>query len=77
MTFEQAFRRLDEVVGKLEQGDLALEESLALYEEGMSLAILCNGLLDKADLRVRQLVAAPGSDALTAVDFDGWSERDA
>ena len=74
MTFEEAFRRLDEVVSRLEQGDLALEESLALYEEGMARAARCNDLLDKADLRVRQLVAAPGGDALAAVDFGGWTE---
>lgn len=74
MTFEDAFRRLDEVVSRLEQGDLALEESLALYEEGMALAARCNDLLDKADLRVRQLVAASGGDALAAVDFGGWNE---
>lgn len=77
MTFEEAFQRLDEVVRKLEQGDLALEESLALYEEGVSLAAVCNEWLDKADLRVRQIVATPGTDALRAVDFSGWNERDA
>ncbi len=76
MTFEEAFQRLDEVVRKLEQGDLPLEESLALYEEGVSLAAVCNEWLDKADLRVRQVVTAPGGDALTAVDFGGWEERD-
>jgi len=74
MTFEEAFRRLDEVVSRLEQGDLALEESLALYEEGMALAARCNDLLDKADLRVRQLVVMPGSDDVRAADFGGWTE---
>ncbi|QLQ06451.1 MAG: exodeoxyribonuclease VII small subunit [Anaerolineae bacterium] len=58
MNFEQAFQRLDEIVQRLEQGDLALEESLALYEEGMTLAAQCNEWLDAAELRVRQLVPA-------------------
>ncbi len=79
MNFEQAFQRLDEIVQRLEQGDLALEESLALYEEGMTLAAQCNEWLDAAELRVRQLVPAPFSGEagtnLRAVDFNGWDDR--
>lgn len=70
MTFEEAFRRLDEVVRQLEQGDVPLETALALYEEGTALAAACNDWLDSADLRVRQLVTTPGSAALQAVEFD-------
>ena len=43
----------------------------------LALAAVCNEWLDKADLRVRQVVATPGTDALRAVDFSGWNERDA
>ncbi len=79
MNFEQAFQRLDEIVQRLEQGDLALEESLSLYEEGMMLAAQCNEWLDKAELRVRQLVPAPfGGEAnsgLRPTDFNGWEDR--
>jgi exodeoxyribonuclease VII small subunit len=79
MNFEQAFQRLDEIVQRLEQGDLPLEESLALYEEGMTLAAQCNDWLDQAELRVRQLVPAPfGGEAGTGIrasDFNGWDER--
>ncbi len=79
MNFEQAFQRLDEIVQRLEQGDLPLEESLSLYEEGMTLATQCNDWLDQAELRVRQLVPAPfGGEAGTSirsVDFNGWEDR--
>ena len=55
LTFEQAFAELEEVVGKLEAGGLALEESLALFELGQALAAHCNKQLDQAELKVRQL----------------------
>ena len=75
MTFEQTFERLDDVVKKLESGDLPLEESLALYEEGMKLAAQCNDWLDQAELRVRQLTSVGGE--LQTSDFTTWEERDA
>lgn len=79
MNFEQAFQRLDEIVQRLEQGDLPLEESLSLYEEGMTLAAQCNEWLDQAELRVRQLVPAPfGGEtgtSMRSVDFSGWEDR--
>jgi exodeoxyribonuclease VII small subunit len=57
-SFEQAFRRLEETVAKLEEGGLPLEEALALYEEGMRLAQSCQGLLDQAELRITRLQEA-------------------
>lgn len=55
MTFEQSLARLDEIVRKMERGDAALDEALALFEEGTALAARCNRLLDDAELRVTQL----------------------
>jgi len=55
LTFEQALVELEEIVTKLEAGELALEESLALFERGQKLANRCNVQLDKATLRVEQL----------------------
>lgn len=55
LTFEQAFAELEETVRKLEAGGLTLEESLALFERGQALAVHCNGQLDQAELKVRQL----------------------
>lgn len=54
-TFEQAMARLEEIVTGLEQGDLPLDESLSLYEEGAKLMKQCNTLLDKAEQKVMKL----------------------
>jgi exodeoxyribonuclease VII small subunit len=55
LTFEQAFAELEETVGKLESGGLALEESLALFERGQALAARCSKQLDEAELKIKQL----------------------
>jgi len=54
-TFEQVYSRLEETVGKLEQGGLTLEESMALYEEGMTFARRCQEMLDSAELTITKL----------------------
>ena len=54
-SFEELYRRLEETVEKLEKGGLPLEESIALYEEGMHLAKRCQEILDKAELRITKL----------------------
>jgi len=54
-TFEQVYARLEESVGKLEQGGLTLEEAIALYEEGMTLARRCQEMLDAAELKITKL----------------------
>jgi exodeoxyribonuclease VII small subunit len=56
LTFEQALEELQEVVGNLESGELALEDSLRLFERGQALADRCGQLLEQAELRMRQLV---------------------
>ncbi len=56
-SFEDAYRQLESVVQKLEAGGLPLEESIALYEEGMRLAQICSRQLDAAELRVTQITA--------------------
>lgn len=57
LSFEEALVELEEIVTKLEAGELTLEESLALFERGQKLAALCNRQLDEASLRVEQLTA--------------------
>lgn len=60
-TYETLYMRLQEVVARLEGGELPLEETLQLYEQGVRLAAECQRLLDGAELRVRQLQRAePG-----------------
>ncbi len=67
-SFEQLFRELEETVAKLEAGDLALDESLALFERGMELSKKCGELLDQAELRIKQL--APRDDEIEIEDLD-------
>ena len=57
LPFEAALVELDDIVGKLESGDLTLEASLTLFERGQALANHCNLLLEKASLRVEQLTS--------------------
>lgn len=56
-TFETALARLAEIVEALEKGDLPLERSLALFEEGIRLSRLGAERLENAELRVEQLLA--------------------
>ncbi len=53
LSFEEAYTQLEYVIGKLESGELSLDESVTLYEQGQQLSAHCQDLLDKAELRVR------------------------
>jgi len=54
--FEDALKQLEEIVQKLEKGELALEESLALYERGITLARLCHAKLEEAEGKIEMLM---------------------
>ena len=54
-SFEAVYKRLEETVRRLEEGGLTLDESIALYEQGMDLARTCQTLLDRAELRITNL----------------------
>lgn len=54
-SFEQAFDELEDIIAKLESGELSLDESVKLFERGRKLADHCQSVLDKAELRVNQL----------------------
>jgi len=56
-SFEQALRELESIVAQLEQGDLTLEQAMALHARGQELAALCSGRLEQAELKVRQIDA--------------------
>jgi len=53
--FETAMARLEEIVQGLEQGDLPLEQSLKLFEEGVKLSRICNTRLEEAERKVEVL----------------------
>ena len=60
LSFEESMQRLEEIVRLLERGDVPLEESLALFEEGSGLIARCSKLLDNAEQKV--ITLKKGSD---------------
>ena len=55
-TFEQNMQRLEQIVRAMEHGDVALEESLKLFQEGTALVASCGKLLDQAEMQVKKIV---------------------
>jgi exodeoxyribonuclease VII small subunit len=55
-SFEESLKKLEGIVEQLEKGDLALEETLKLFEEGVGLSAACKKELDEAEGRVQALV---------------------
>ncbi len=66
MKFEEAMKQLEETVGKLESGDVSLDEAMELFEKGVSLSKTCQKLLSEAQLKVTKLIAENDSE----VEFD-------
>lgn len=61
-TFEDALSRLESIVAQLEDGDLPLEESLKLFEEGIKLSRFCNQRLNEAQKKVEVLLKGNGEE---------------
>lgn len=59
MTFEQSMLRLEQIVRAMERGDVPLEESLKLFQEGTQLVANCEKLLEKAQLQVKKVLTSP------------------
>lgn len=57
LSFEEALNRLEKIVHSLQGGGLTLEEAIALFEDGMGLARICNERLNAAELKITQLQA--------------------
>jgi exodeoxyribonuclease VII small subunit len=55
-TFEESLKQLEQIVSQLERGDLPLEDSLKMFEEGMNLSSLCKKELDAAEGKVQILL---------------------
>ena len=66
MSFEKALSELEETVEKLEKGDLSLDESLGLFEKGVSLAKFLRAELDKAEKKIEILLQDEGEEKKTA-----------
>ncbi|MEW5421498.1 exodeoxyribonuclease VII small subunit [Amorphus sp. 3PC139-8] len=70
LSFEQALAELEKIVGKLEQGEVPLEESIAIYERGEALKNHCETLLRRAELRVEKIQARADGTAGGTEPFD-------
>ena len=55
LSFEDAIKELTDIVGKIEQGEIPLQESLEQYEKGMSLIKHCRGILQEAEKRIEKI----------------------
>lgn len=60
MSFEEAIKELGNIVGKIEQGQIPLQDSLTQYERGMALIKHCKGILEKAEARIDKISGPSG-----------------
>jgi len=70
MSFEKKLNRLEEIVQKMEGGEMALDESLKLFEEGVKLSRECNKELSEAEQKVKLLVGVDSEGAPLTEDFN-------
>ncbi len=70
MSFEDAMKELEAVVGKLERGDVALDESIALYERGAALKARCEAKLKDAEEKVAKITLDDGGQPAGTVPLD-------
>jgi len=71
--FEAALSRLEEIVSELESGELGLEQSLKLFEEGVKLSRICNSRLEEAERKV-EILLKDKSGKVTAKPFEEEEE---
>ncbi|MEK6698150.1 MAG: exodeoxyribonuclease VII small subunit [Nitrospirota bacterium] len=71
--FEAALARLEEIVKELEKGDLPLEQSLKLFEEGVKLSRICNKQLEDAERKV-EILLKDKAGTMTAQPFEDEEE---
>ncbi len=62
LSYEAAYQALEDVLAQLDSGELALEQSVSLYERGQRLSAHCQRLLEDAELKVRRLDEASAVD---------------
>jgi exodeoxyribonuclease VII small subunit len=74
-TFEECLARLEQIVAALESGSLPLEESLKVFEEGVTLARHCGRYLEDAERRI-EMLAKDESGALTTRPFAGPADEE-
>ena len=75
LSFEDALRALEDIVRKLEGGEVPLDSSIALYERGEKLRQHCQARLDAAQLKIEQIIAGADGQAAGTRPFDPESGR--
>jgi exodeoxyribonuclease VII small subunit len=75
MAFEKKLNRLEEIVHAMEEGDLSLDESLKLFEEGVKLSRQCHDQLDKAEQKVKMLLTIDEEGNAETEDFQQSEEN--
>lgn len=70
LSFEDALKELEQVVGKLERGDVALDASIALYERGAELKAHCEAKLAQAQARIEQIALSENGQPAGTKPFD-------
>jgi len=70
LSFEDALRALEDIVRKLESGEVPLDDSITLYERGEVLRKLCQSRLDAAQSRIEKIVAGADGKAIGTQPFD-------
>lgn len=68
-TFEENMQRLEQIVRTMERGEVPLDESLKLFQEGTDLVRNCGKILDDAELEIKKIVAGPDGQP-TEENFD-------
>lgn len=69
MEFEKKLKRLEDIVSKMETGELALDDSLKLFEEGVSLTRDCQAQLSEAEQKVKVLLSVNSNGQAVTTDF--------
>lgn len=70
LSFEQALKELEQIVGRLERGDVELEQSVEIYERGEALRIHCDQLLKRAEAKVEKITLNAQGEATGTAPLD-------
>ena len=76
MEFEKRLKRLEDIVEKMESGELSLDDSLKLFEEGVKLSRDCQSQLTAAEEKVKVLLSIDSDGKLVTSDFNIGSESE-
>lgn len=72
--YEEAINRLEQIIERLEKGNLTLEEALTLFEEGIALTKICSKILDEAEGKIEILIKDLNGN-LVFKDYNGGQEK--